>query len=239
MLTGPPSADRIGRPAKAADELARQIADEIANAGWPVGTSLGSEQTLTERYRVGRGVLREAIRILERDSIATMRKGPSGGLVISEPSVDAAAYAAWIHLSHRGLGPADVLSTRKALELAAVDRVIDRLHEDARRAIDDQLRAERDLPPDASIQDLQRFHRVLASLTGDPAMELFIDIMLRLTSERWEQHHDEHARHQLIRAIPRAHRAIAAGILSGDREKARRAMEKHLDAFRAWLTSPK
>jgi DNA-binding FadR family transcriptional regulator len=214
--------------------LARRIALEVSAAGWPVGRSLGSEDELLGRYGVGRAVMREAIRLLERDAVAVMKKGPSGGLVVTEPSVAAAAYAMSIHLSRRGLGPKDVVETRKALELAAVDRVLDRFDAFAANAIAEQLGREVGLDGTASIDELQRFHRLLAGLTKDPAMELFVDVMLHLTGERW-QLGGGIADAGVVDKVVRAHKAIGRALLGRDRSRAKRAMERHMDAFRGLL----
>ncbi len=39
---------------KVGERLARQIVEEIAAAGWPIGTVLGTEPELLERYGVSR-----------------------------------------------------------------------------------------------------------------------------------------------------------------------------------------
>jgi DNA-binding FadR family transcriptional regulator len=223
-----------GAKKKSAAELARRLALEVSAAGWPVGRSLGSEDELLRRYGVGRGVLREAIRLLERDAVAVMKRGPSGGLVVTEPSVASVAYSVSIHLLRRGLGPRDVLETRKALELAAVDRVLDRFDDAAAEAIEAQLHRELGLDETATVDDLQRFHGLLASLTGDSAMELFIDVMLHITHDRWRRAGGV-ADAVVVDKIVRAHRAIGRSLLARDRMAARGAMKRHLDAFRGLL----
>jgi DNA-binding FadR family transcriptional regulator len=73
------------RPAKKAERVAwavrRQIVDEQMNPG----TNLGSEELLMQRHAVGRPVLREAIRILERLGIVEMRPGRASGLTVIAP----------------------------------------------------------------------------------------------------------------------------------------------------------
>ncbi len=221
---------------KSAQDLARRIATEVAGEGWPVGRSLGSEQELLDRYSVGRGVLREAVRLLEHQSVAEMRKGPSGGLVVAEPNLDATVYAVTIHLNRKGLGPLDMIETRKAIENAAIVRAVERLDDKGRQVIEDLLTAEAELGPTASIDETQHFHVVLAGLAHDPAMELFIDVMLQLSRERWDEPRHRRLQADLVADIVRAHRAVGRAMLAGDTERACRAMSRHLDAFRRWMT---
>ena len=88
----PVSAGTITAP-KLASVVARRIEDDVVARGWPVGTVLGSETDLLERFGVSRAVLREAVRIVEHTGAARMRRGPGGGLVVSEPNRSAVVTA--------------------------------------------------------------------------------------------------------------------------------------------------
>ena len=64
------------RPAKVSELLARDIVAEIASRRARPGDTLPSEASLITRFGVGRGSLREALRILEVEGIITMKTGP-------------------------------------------------------------------------------------------------------------------------------------------------------------------
>lgn len=72
-------------PPTRAIALANRIQNELLSAGMPSSGLLGAEQVLCERFAVGRGTLREAIRVLEFRGIARMRRGPHGGLFVALP----------------------------------------------------------------------------------------------------------------------------------------------------------
>ncbi len=80
--------------------VARAILRDVIDRGWPVGEVLGSQSELMERYGVSRAVFREAVRLVENQQVASMRRGPGGGLVVTEPTVDAIIDAAVLYL-HR------------------------------------------------------------------------------------------------------------------------------------------
>ena len=82
----------IYRYAKLARRAAEQIIADIIELGWPVGHILGSEAELLDRYAVSRAVLREAVRLMEHQHVARMRRGRGGGLVIDEPDIDTHRY---------------------------------------------------------------------------------------------------------------------------------------------------
>jgi len=93
-----PAARTMSQPtdpdAKLAASVARRILGDVVDRGWPVGQVLGSQAELIERYGVSRAVFREAVRLVENQQVATMRRGPGGGLVVTEPTVDAIIDAA-------------------------------------------------------------------------------------------------------------------------------------------------
>src|ERR1700683_2485466 len=87
--------------AKRAAQVADLIVEDVMALGWPVGQVLGSESDLLERYTVSRAVFREAVRLVEHQQVARTRRGPGGGLVITEPTVGAVSDAVVLYL-HRG-----------------------------------------------------------------------------------------------------------------------------------------
>jgi DNA-binding transcriptional MocR family regulator len=62
---------------KLAAGVARRILGDVMERGWPVGQVLGSQAELIERYGVSRAVFREAVRLVENQQIAFMRRGPA------------------------------------------------------------------------------------------------------------------------------------------------------------------
>ena len=217
---------------KQAEELARSIFRDVAQRGWPVGEVLGTEATLIERHGVSRAVLREAIRLLEHHQIAAMRLGPGGGLVVTQPGVEAITEAMTLYLEYRQTRPEHLYETRAALELAAVELAGERLDgagADALRRCLEQERAE----PEADLNQVSHeLHLLIADLTGNRLVALFLRILVRLS-----------ARHTPARDVPRdavaaevhrIHDAIVDALLAGETGLARHRMQKHLAALVPW-----
>ncbi|MCM2459306.1 FadR family transcriptional regulator [Pseudomonas sp. CG7] len=228
---------RLTRPGlRLSEVLARNIAHEIAVARWPLGANLGTEPQLMQRYGVSRGVLREAIRLLESQSIAAMRRGASGGLIVTEPTVDSAAYPAGVFLESRRFDGEQMLKTRRALELHILGRCFERFDEAARQTLTQCLIFESSLDESASGLDLQTFHMTLAKLAGDPSLELFLDILLR--KARFESRYyraRKSERIDIVKGVVQIHAAIARGMISGNREKAVRALDDWVEIAAQWL----
>src|SRR3954452_14616755 len=70
---------------KLSTALADSITDTILKSGLQPGARLPSEREMREQFGVGRGTLREALRVLEAEGLITVRSGPHGGPVIARP----------------------------------------------------------------------------------------------------------------------------------------------------------
>ncbi len=126
-------ADRLfpaGRPAKKPEQLARNIRLLIIESGWPVGRSLGSEADLMARYGVGRAVLREAIRSLERLGVVAMGRGGRSGLRVISPDPVQIVAACQRYLRRSGMTAQHAEMARSALR-SAVSRPTDGQRETA------------------------------------------------------------------------------------------------------------
>jgi DNA-binding FadR family transcriptional regulator len=223
-------------PGKRASQIARRIEADIIRRGWPVGESLGSEQALQQRYQVSRSVLREAVRLVEHHRVARMRRGPNGGLLIHEPDAAPATHAIIIYLQYRGITIGDLLNARLLLEPLAAAQAASQIDEagiDRLRAV---LRAERDRRPDLAAPN-DEFHVALADQSKNPVLQLFIDILIRLTVRYAEDSRLDSASDALeaIEHRHRDHSAILAAVTAGDTARAMTLSEHHAAAVTRWL----
>jgi DNA-binding FadR family transcriptional regulator len=220
------------RSDKRASLIARRIEADIIRRGWPIGQSLGSEQVLQERYQVSRSVLREAVRLVEHHRVARMRRGPNGGLLIREPDAVPATHAIIIYLEYLGITISDLLDARLVLEPLAASRAAQQIDEagiDRLRAV---LRAEQDRQP-----SIDEFHAVLAEQSKNPVLQLFIDILMRLTV-RYAEGSRLASASDAFEAIEHRHRdhsAILAAVTAGDAARAMTLSEQHAQSVTKWL----
>jgi DNA-binding FadR family transcriptional regulator len=224
-----PVGRRVGGSGSKATVTAARIVDDIAELGWPVGTVLGSESELLERYGVSRAVFREAVRLLEHQHVALMRRGPGGGLVVTEPSLDAIIDAAVVYLHRVGARLEEVFEARLVLEEIVTDLAPDRMDEGDLEQIRALIAEEAAGAP----VDPRAFHALLASITRNPVLELFVEIMNRVSVLYLSD-----ARSISPRTTAQSHHAharIADAVLTGDPALARRRMRKHLEAEVAYL----
>jgi DNA-binding FadR family transcriptional regulator len=221
-------------PDKRASQIARRIEADVIRRGWPIGQSLGSEQALQQRYRVSRSVLREAVRLVEHHQVARMRRGPNGGLLICEPDAAPATHAIIIYLEYLGTTIGDLLDARLLLEPLAAARAAEQIDEAGIGRLRAVLRAEKDRDP-ASASD--EFHAALAEQSKNPVLQLFIDILMRLTV-RYAEDSRLNSASDALEAIEHRHRehsAIIAAVTAGDTARAMTLSERHAESVTRWL----
>ena len=211
-----------------AEVLARRIEDEIVAAQWPLGAVLGTETELSQRYGVGRSVLRETARVLESHGVARRRPGPGGGLIVTRPEGRAILDAARLFLDFRAVTPADLYETWRALEVVAVRRLAS--------SIDDagvgRLRAvllEEDFRAGRASADLPSVHVEIARLAGNPAVELFLLTVLGVA----RTHGRASLRPGQVIWLRHRHAEIVEAIALGDADVAEQAFLGYIDQVAA------
>jgi DNA-binding FadR family transcriptional regulator len=226
---------------KLAEIVSKKIEMDIIDRGWPVGEVIGSEADLLEVYGVSRAALREAIRLLEHDNVAYMRRGPGGGLVVAEPDPGPVALASAVYLRYKNVSVADLFEARITLELAAVRAAAERINEDGVRRLREVLAHEESFSEeaDATIHD---FHIVVGELSNNPALHLFTDVLTSLsaagflgTRALFDRHATVPRPHSEFETTHRAHTAIAEAIIAGDAALAQHRTNSHLRAMAAAL----
>jgi DNA-binding FadR family transcriptional regulator len=209
---------------KLATQVASRIVDEVVARGWPVGEVLGPSSEFLERFDISRAVFREAVRILENQQVVRTRRGPGGGLVVVEPSVDAIIDAAVLYLYRVDAHLDEVFEARMVLEEIVTELAPGRMDDEGRQRVRDLIAAEKA----GTTTDRQALHSLLASLTGNPALELLVDILNRVSTLYLR---DQGALPSAISArTRRAHARIAEAVRAGDGPLARDRMRRHLQA---------
>jgi DNA-binding FadR family transcriptional regulator len=222
---------------KLAEMLAATIGDEIAAGGWQAGSVFGTETVLVERYRVSRGVFREAVRLLEYHSVAQMRRGPGGGLIVTRPQAEASIETIALYLQYRKPTGEDLRTVRDAIEIDNVARVVKRRKDSEVVAF---LEAHRGAPeggvreaPEAMVDEV-RFHLGLAQLAGNTLLDLFLRIIIELFRRHWSSTEQAQPTWDDVAAVEHAHLRIVQAIEAGDDSVARYRIRRHLDAAASW-----
>jgi DNA-binding FadR family transcriptional regulator len=210
--------------AKRAAKVADLIIEDVMALGWPVGEVLGSETDLLERYQVSRAVFREAVRLLEHQQVARTRRGPGGGLVITEPTVGAVIDAVVLYLHRVDARLDEIFEARIILEDLACQLAAGRTDEKDLAELRRYLEEVR-VDPDGDPREL---HALVAVISRNAGLELFVDVFNRvaqLYSPDWQN-----LGGAVAKETTHAHRMISEALMAGDSGLARNRMRKHLQA---------
>lgn len=104
------------RAPKTAELIASHLRRRIVRGELSAGQTLSPESQLLEQFGVSRPTLREAFRILEAETLISVRRGSRGGARVMAPDASVAARYVGLHLQMQGTTITDVYQARMVLE---------------------------------------------------------------------------------------------------------------------------
>jgi GntR family transcriptional repressor for pyruvate dehydrogenase complex len=211
------------------EEVLSQLKESILLGKFKSGEKLPSERELTEEFQVSRGVIREAIRILEITGFVTLRQGPTGGAFVTDLSFDHVGNAFLDLFLTNKVSIPELANVRFYIEpevarLAALNAT----QEDKKRLIEAQEGEFLSVATTATrINQFQKVHHVIAESCQNHFYEAIAKSMLRLTYEVVDAVDPDHeALH-----MPGEHQHIIDAILGANAQAARAAMQTHMEKF--------
>ena len=112
------------RTPKLAELVAHDVRRRIVLGELGVDDTLPPEPALISHYGISRNVVREALRILESESLIELRRGSRNGARVRAPDVRLAARYFGLVLQWQGSTLGDVVHARVLLESAAVRELV-------------------------------------------------------------------------------------------------------------------
>ena len=210
--------------------VAQQIVQAILDNQLTAGDRLAPEAAMCVQFEVGRGTVREALRVLEHQGVITIKTGPGGGPTVAGFDARSLAETVALHLQLHGGTFRDVMNARLVIEPAIAGAAAE--HRDEQTA--HQLKhivteAHHDsINSDRTVAAGAQFHDVVAAGTGNPFFEGLLLALHRITepfAARLPYEGDRRER------LLEDHRAIADAIADGDRDRATEAMRADLVEF--------
>lgn len=221
---------RVFRPIKlqkAADAVIAVVADAIRAGLFEPGDLLPTERSLASQLEVSRSVVREAIDVLRRAGIVSVKRGPGGGIMVVSDEQLRDVVAGLRGKTHDLMGSA--LEVRRSLELPAFLLA-------ARRATDEELDELERLvvglekledEPDAFYALDLKFHREVIRLARNPLLADCYRATLAQLAEIRQQF--PVLRVPFEQALENQ-RTLYAALRSRDRARIETAVDDHLTA---------
>ena len=169
-------------PRETADILREEI---LSHTGEADEWLLGSEDDMIRTLGVSRPTLRQAARVLEQEQLLVVRRGIGGGLYARRPTAEAVSHPASVYLRSQGATYADLISTELLLGVECARRAALNPDRAAREALRDFYRERVQDREHLSSADFfthtVEFQRRVAALSGSPALNLFVDVLMDLS----------------------------------------------------------
>ncbi|MCT2584214.1 FadR/GntR family transcriptional regulator [Actinophytocola gossypii] len=216
----------VRRGDKVSEAIARDIVRRIGAEGMAPGTQLPPEAKMLEEYRVGRGSLREALRILEVHGLISIKPGPRGGPTVDQVHTRNFGRMASLYFQMEGMTFRELLEARSIMEpmlaRAAAERHEPGLADELAR-FDGVVRGE-----DEYLRLAGDFHELVAVLSGNRILALFGQSLADVLRDRL---HDALFPKSRRREILGVHSDIGRAIVAGDGDLAERLMRAHMEDY--------
>jgi GntR family transcriptional repressor for pyruvate dehydrogenase complex len=228
---------------KMAELIADQLRKQIVKGELVEGEVLPSEAELLERFSVSRPTLREAFRVLESQSLITVRRGAHGGARVQVPDIEVAARYAGFVLEHRGTTLADVYQARLLIEPPIVGLLASRRTEEDVQRLREAL-AEHEAAahaPMRAIRSHTAFHALLVELTRNETLRVLTGMVQQIIDRAnwdWVESKVATSGETGISLGLKAHHRVVDLIEAGGRAGAEEVWRKHLSEARDYLVRP-
>jgi len=219
--------DRRGEKVSAV--VAREIVRDIVRQQLAPGTTLEPESVMLRRYKVARGSLREALRVLEMQGIIRIKPGPGGGPLVSEVQASDFGRMATLFFQVRGVRFADLVEARLILEPVMARLAAERCTPEGAKELRAVVQAGNNATGDSDWNEASKdFHGKVLSMSGNGLLDLVAGSIKEIYHDRVT---DMLYRGRQRVQTKKVHAQIADAIASGDAETAGRLMHEHMVDF--------
>lgn len=203
------------------DKVVETILGMIKDGTLKAGSKLPNETVLAEQFGVSRGILREALTLLQ--SQGYIRRKPKDGTYV-QPEVHSMLMSQSVSDVLKKATYSDLLEFRAALEQFVVEKAIDRATDEELEELMDILKAQNDAEAPRSVD--YYFHYKLAEVSKNVFYMNFIDTYYDLIAEIADRSHKDETRRS---QIEREHLEIAKALIKRDKKAAIEAVRHHLE----------
>ncbi len=204
-------------------KVAEQLSSLISEGSIPPGKRLPSERELAAKLNVSRPTIREAMIALELSGIVQIKTG-SGIYVTDRKPL--------LVIEDKGIGPFEILELRSILEVEGAGMAALHITPEQIQALRIAIleMEEEEKQPDATEKADWKFHSIIASASQNSAISSVVDWLWQLRSQSdLSSAFAERLREDGIHPRIQDHTDIVNALESGEPEKAKSAMKRHID----------
>lgn len=188
---GNPEKQRPVRAPKLPHIVAQQLRAQIANGALRPGDNLPSETVLLKELGISRPTLREALRVLESETLIQLDRGARKGAKVLAPSIEMAAQYGGLYLATQDTTLQQIHDVRTILEppLAAQHARMSRkaVIEALEKCVQDQRLALSQFDYIAAAKAVNEFHGQLVRKSGNTVLRLLAGMLHEISAYVYPQ----------------------------------------------------
>ena len=208
----------------------QHLTDEILAGRVEPGSRLPSERELAEEIGVGRGAVREAIKVLQAQGLVTSQVGPTGGTRIASSQGSSFGRMLQLHLALQQISHDELTETRVLLERAATEAAATTAGDDVLADLDRACDAMEDATSPEEFNDLDTaFHVDIAQAARNRLVrDLTIALRHAVAGHILRAERDLTDWDALRQRLVTEHRAILAALADRNGPRAAELAEQHV-----------
>lgn len=209
------------------------------------GDTLPTEAQLMAHFGISRPALREALRILEAESLIAIGRGIRGGATILQPTIEKLAQYGTYYLVANGTRFRDIHEARMLIEPAVAAQLAAKPRKDAVLALREVLQqglsavATGDLK--AALLSSSEFHATLVRFSQNKALALLVgmlhDIVIASLAALREQENDLRKRMRVVEKSFQAYERLIELIEQGKSEETEQFWRQYMEKSARLLTT--
>ena len=219
---------QVKRGKKVAEAVAQDIVRKIGAERLPPGTPLPPEAQMLEEYGVGRGSLREALRILEVHGLIVLKPGPKGGPIVTGVSPVAFGQMATLYFQAQQMTFRELVEARLVMEPVMARLAAERRDPGKSTKLREIAENTQTVDEVNYLTSTGDFHQLVASMSGNGILNLFGGALSEIFRAKVSGMLFPKTRRSQVREV---HAKIAHAIESGDAESAERLMREHMQEY--------
>jgi len=229
------------RVPKTAELVASDLRRRIVRGELKEGDALPPENILMEQFGISRPTLREAFRVLEAESLITIRRGSRGGARIRMPREDVAADYAGLLLQLRGATLGDVFRARLVVEPPAAAMLATNHSKKSLATIKTLLDEEEAVmgDPIAFGHAAAKFHEQVVEQAGNHTLAIFAamlaDIIDRHTTALLREAATTPTQPDQVRKAHAVHERLFRLLEKGSSAQAEAHWRSHMESLGQWF----
>jgi len=216
--------------------LAETLRERILGGAFGEGAVLPPERDIVDATGLGRGSVREALRVLEAEGLIRTKPGRNGGTFTTLPDTGDLTHFVSVFVRGRRVPIRALIEARLTIEsslayYAAINRTPAHIE-----ALEDAAAELEATPngPEFARRNLE-WHYCIATASQNELLVAFLASIASAIARENDAHsrafEAEGVEGILRPAVLRAHRSITDAVVAGDAEAAKRRMERHLRAY--------